>query len=172
MAEKEKPAPPQVAVRDRRILARLANPMGEPSAPIQFKEARLMARWFNKAILADSIWRAKNKGWNLVYEKDLLDTDQVGGYTLNPAGGHIVRGDRGHEVLMCMDRGDYHEIQLAKARWNSRTIGDPMATKKEVVEAASRQLGDEAADFLHRKTKATMNVVDQKEIIRVTPDGE
>ena len=98
----EKKPAPNVALRDRRVLDRLRNPFGEPSAPIQFKDPSRIARWFNAAIIDDKIFRAKNKGWDLVYEKDLVDKDQVGGYTLDPSGGHIVRGDRGREVLMQM----------------------------------------------------------------------
>lgn len=165
-AAEPKPDPaPKVSVRDRRILARLQNPYGEPSAPIRFKEANRIARWFNAAIIEDKIFRAKEKGWNLVYEADLLDKDQLGGYTLDPAGGHVVRGDRGREVLMWMDRQDYQEVQMAKARHNNRHIGDPVAQHRDVVEAASRQLGDEAADFLNRRGGLTGKVIDKKEIL-------
>lgn len=156
---------PKVSIRDRRILARLQNPYDEPSAPIEFKDRSRLARWFNADIIQDKIFRAKYKGWNLVYEDDLVDKDQIGGYTLDPAGGHIVRGDRGREVLMWMHRQDYNDIQMAKAKRNAQNIGDPRAQHKEIVEAAGRQLGDEAAEFLNAKGRLTGGIVDKKEIL-------
>ncbi len=46
---------------------------------------------------------------------------------------------------MSMPRDVYHEIQMAKTKLNLRNVGNPSAMKREVVEAASQQLGDQAA---------------------------
>ena len=99
------------------------------------------------------------------YSATQAEFDQVGGYTLDPSGGHIVRGDRGREVLMQMARQDYDDIQAAKARYNNRHVGDPQAQHRELVEAASRSIGDEGADFLNRTGRLTGQVVDKKERI-------
>src|SRR3990167_2681953 len=107
-AAPDKPAAkvkPRISVLERR----LQNPFGEPSAPVEFKDKTRRGRWFNGALVADKIWRAKNNGWTLVFPDDLEDMDQIGGYTLAPAG-HVTRGERGQEVLMWMHQDDFNQI--------------------------------------------------------------
>ena len=159
------PALPRIAVLERR----LQNPFGEPSAPIDLKDQSLECRWFNAAIMADKIWRAKAKGWTPVRPEDLIDLDQVGGYTKSPEG-FVTRGDRGQEVLMAMPRDWRREIQLAKTRENNRNMGNPNAMKQEIVAAAGDQLGDQAADFLHRRMGVVGQVTDGHERVeRIEP---
>ena len=123
----------------------------------------------NGAIAADKVWRAKQKGWEPVRPEDLVDIDQVGGFTKSPEG-FITRGDRGQEVLMSMPRQWRDQIQMAKTRENLRNMGDPVATKNEIVAAASEKLGDQAADFINRKVGIVGGVRDQHEIIRRDAD--
>jgi hypothetical protein len=162
MAKSETPAEkpkPRISVLDRR----LQNPFGEPSSPVDLKDRRLIARWFNGAIIADKIWRAKQKGWTPVRPDDVVDLDQIGGFTKSPDG-FVARGDRCQEVLMQMPKEDFDLIQMAKTKHNLRNMGNPGAMKAEVVEAAGQQFGDRAADFLN-KSRPVGNVTDQYERI-------
>lgn len=158
---------PRISVLERR----LQNPFGEPSSPVHLKEPGLIARWFNAAIIADKIWRAKQKGWTPVRPEDVVDLDQIGGYTKSPDG-FIARGDRGQEVLMCMPREDFDQIQMAKTRHNNRNMGNPNRQKAELLEAAGKNLGSEAADFLNRRVGPVGDVTDSYERIERTGDDQ
>ena len=159
---------PRVSVLDRR----LNDPFGMPSIPIQFKDSSLLARWFNSAISNDKIWIAKQvQGWNTVTPDMLVDLDQIGGHNISPTG-FITRGERGQEVLMCMPRDAYDQIQMAKTRKNMERMGRSNATKQEVVEAAGAKYGDEAADFLNRHVGPVGGVQDSYERIERKPVEE
>jgi hypothetical protein len=94
----------------------------------------------------------------------IIDMDQIGGHNISPAG-YIVRGERGQEVLMCMPRDAFDQIQMAKTRKNNERMGRSNATKQEVVEAAANKYGDEAADFLNRHVGPVGGVTDSFERI-------
>lgn len=173
MAGRPKKDLPRVTVTDRRIEARLRNPFGSPSVPIQFKDAGKVARWMNDGIIEGKVWNHKTfGGWNLTKPEDLADPEQLGGFSLHPSGGHICRGERHKEVLMWMWKDDYDAITRAKIAANNRDMGNPHAQKTAVVEAASRQLGDEAADFLNRGGGMSGGVTDTIERIERTGDLE
>lgn len=161
--------PPRVSIIDRR----LQNPFGEPSNPIQFKEPGKIARWFNAAIMADKIWRAKNKGWTVVYPAELVDLDQVGGFTPSPDGGYITRGDRGQEVLMWMYQRDFDAIQMAKARANTRNMGNATKNRNEALEAYGQvnAAGAEFVDRQGRRSGPVGGVTDAYERIERTPEA-
>jgi len=161
---------PKVTMRDRRILERLRNPFGQPSGNIQWRDKGRVGRWFNKAIIEDKVWTAKNKGWNLSYPDDIEDLEQLGGFKKSTDGGHIVRGDRENEVLMWMYKDDYDAVQRAKAAHNTRNMGNPVAEQNEIVEAAGRQLGDEAAEFLKKRGGVSAQIVDTKERFHGRPE--
>lgn len=168
MAKETKAAPIRASVIERR----LQNPFGEPSAPIAFKEPGKVARWFNGAIITDKIWRAKNKGWSLVYPKDVGDLDQIGGYNVDPAGGHITRGERGQEVLMWMWQADFDAIQMAKTRENLRNMGNPAKQRSDALEAFG-QVNAGGAEFVDRQGRRSGpigGVMDQYERIERTPE--
>lgn len=167
MAKKPE-TPVRVSVLDRR----LNDPFGEPSIPVQFKDVSLIARWFNGAISTDKIWRAQHvKGWATVTPAMLVDIDQIGGFDLSPAG-YITRGERGHEVLMCMPRAAYDQIQMAKTRKNLANMGDSGRTKAEVVNAAGEKYGDEAASYLNQHVGGVGGVTDMYERIERKPEAE
>ena len=164
------PAAPTDVQRIKILERRLSNPFGQSSAPIDLRDSSLEPRWFNGAISSDKIWRAKRDGWVPVRPEDLLDQDQVGGFTKSPDG-YVTRGDRGQEVLMAMPRVYRRKIEIAKAKANMKNMGDPVATKNEIVGAASDRLGDEAADYLDRKVSVVGGVRDQHEIIHRENDS-
>ena len=143
---------------------RLQNPNGQSTAPIDLRDPALVCRWVNAAISSDKVWRAKNAGWVPVRPEDLADPDQVGGYVKSPDG-FVTRGDRGQELLMSMPRVWRDKIALAKAKENMKNMGDPTATKNDVVAAAADRLGDQAADYLNRKLNVVGGIRDQHEMI-------
>lgn len=153
---------PADILNDPRYRARIENPFGEPSAPIELRDKSRRPRWFNADIMTDKIWRAKAKGWDGVKPEDVVDLDQVGHYVLSPDG-YIARGERGKEILMSIPRSAYEAIEKAKAAYNLRNMGSASKTKNEVVEAAGQQLGDQAATFLSR---SHVNVTDSYERVQ------
>lgn len=139
-----------VLMSDPRYQDRLKNPFNEPSAPIALKDSHLECRWFNASLASDHIWRSKRKGWDQVRPDDVRELEQIGGYNVSPEG-YITRGERGQEILMSMPREVRAAVQLAKTRQNIANMGNPNATKNEVVNAAGKQLGGEAAEYLNRQ---------------------
>jgi hypothetical protein len=159
-----------VLMSDPRYAARLQNPFNEPSAPIELKDPSRECRWFNAALATDHIWRNKRKGWDQVRPGDVKDLEQIGGYNKSPDG-FITRGERGHEVLMSMPKVVRAAIQIEKTKQNLRNVGNPNATKAEVVNAASAKLGDEAASYLDQHIGAVGAVTDTYERVeRVEPE--
>jgi hypothetical protein len=148
-----------VLLSDPRYKARLANPFNEPSAPIDLKDSNRECRWFNAAIATDKIWSAKRKGWDQVRPADVADLEQIGGYNVSPDG-FITRGERGQEVLMSMPRQVRRAVQAAKTRQNIASMGNPNATKRDVVNAAGKQIGSEAAEYLDRHIGPVGDVTD------------
>ena len=118
--------------------------------PIMFRDPTLVGRWFNSLINPDHIWNAKRrKGWQPVTGDMLADSDQLGGLTVNSAG-HIVRGERGQELLMFMDRESFEAIKLAKARESDRRMGSSDKAKDDIAEAAEAELGPGQGDAIRR----------------------
>jgi len=161
-----KPAPevPNIQVLERR----LQHPFGLPSVGITLKTSGWTSRWFNSAILADKIWRAKEGGWVPVKYNELVDPDQAGGTSKSPDG-HVVRGDKGSEVLMKMPTEYWHKLQQAKIEANMAAMR-PGVTKRSVVEAVGNKFGEEAADFVSR-TRLVGDVVDSRERIHADPEA-
>lgn len=162
---------PEALLADPRYRARLQNPYGEPSAPIHLTRPGWRARWFNAAILADKIWRAKAKGWDPVRPEDIVDIQQLGLYALSPDG-HVTRGERGQEVLMMMPQAVYSAIERAKVASNLSDVGNPTRAKAGLLEAAGSQLGDQAADFLSREVRPIAETKDSYERIARVDDEE
>jgi hypothetical protein len=160
-----------VLLSDPRYKARIENPFGQPSAPIELKDASRECRWFNAAIQTDHIWRAKRKGWDQVRLSDVADPEQIGGYVLSTEG-YITRGERGHEILMSMPKVVRAAVQAAKTDANRRHMGNPNAMKKEVVEAAGRAIGSEAADYLNRHIGPVGGVNDTMERVERLVESE
>lgn len=151
-----------VLLADPRYKARIDNPFGQPSSPVDLKDASRECRWFNSAIQTDHIWRNKRKGWDQVRLTDVVDPEQIGGYALSPEG-FITRGERGYEILMSMPKQVRMLIQAAKTRQNLANMGNPNAVKNEVVQAAGQKLGSEAAEYLHDHIGPVGGVTDSYE---------
>lgn len=180
--EKKKPGPkpkPRVEVSerasqqdletllsDKRYRARLSDPFGAPSSPIELKDTSKECRWFNASIRNDHIWQKKQGGWDQVTPADVVDLEQLGGYTVSVEG-FIVRGERGNEILMSMPKVVVRAIAMRKAEINQR-LGRAEVQRSASIEALGKT-DDQGADFL-RKAARRFDVIDTKERILVTPD--
>lgn len=145
---------PRVEVLQRR----LQTPFGAPSSKVRLKEADWDARWFNAAIAADHIWRAKEQGWQGVRPAELADPDQIGGFAVSPDG-FVTRGDKGQELLMKLPSDWRQQIQQKKTEQNTKNMR-PGAMKREVAEAAGRHLGDQAGEFVQKSVSVVGDVRD------------
>src|SRR5262245_37856528 len=119
------------------------DPFGATSQPIHLKDPRLVPHWFNKDKYPDAIVRHKRDGWRPVLMSDVVDTDELGEHSLS-VDGFIVRGERGNEILMCMPEEYVKRIAMAKQRENIRRMGNPNATRAEVIEAYGKKNPDNA----------------------------
>ena len=153
---------------DPRYKARLSQPFGETSQPIALVDSSKECHWFNAAIQNDHIWQKKRGGWDNVRPEDVVDTEQIGGFAVD-ASGHIVRGERGQEVLMSMPKVVIRAIAMKKAEIN-KNLGRADKQRAGAIESLG-QRDPEGADFL-QKAARRFDVNDSYERIEVTPDGE
>lgn len=159
-------ARPHISVIERR----LQNPFGIRSVPIELKEKGWTVRSFNNAIRPNKVWEAKQLGWQAIGKDEPADVEQMAGFKW--ADGYWVMGERQQEVLLKMRTEDYKKIQWAKSDKNIQMMKSPGASKRDVVEAAGRSLGDQAAEFIQRDVQIVGNVRDSKEIIGYEPGIE
>jgi hypothetical protein len=146
----------KVTVRERSeiVKRRLANPLGQPSVSIPLREPeRWTLRVANSNAHAGRIAEMVTKGWAFVTAEDVAGTITDHGYELRD--GRIVRGHRGEEVLMKMEREDFRDIQKAKAAQNiTSTFGAKQMKDAILARAEKEDDGDRGADFLNRSLKA------------------
>lgn len=147
MTERNSQTDMDVLLSDPRYKARIDNPFGQPSSPIELRDDSKEARWFNAAIQTDHIWRNKRKGWDQVKLEDVRDPEQIGGYILSPEG-YVTRGERGQEILMCMPKAVRKAVAAAKIAHNNRSLAQPNVAKSEMTEAVGNQFGDQGASFV------------------------
>lgn len=150
-------AKPKIEVLQRR----LQSPFGTPASQVRFTEGGWEARWFNAAIAADHIWRAKEQGWQGVRPAELADPEQIGGFSESPDG-FVVRGEKGQELLMKLPTDWRKQIQARKTEQNTRNMR-PGVMKREVAEAAGKTLGDQAGQFVNDNVRVVGDVTDKVE---------
>ena len=160
----------QIPAPDLTIIERgLKNVFGLPSTEIALKDRQFVTHWVNTGIGGDQLGKYLDAGYLKVRPEYLADPDRVA-FTVSPEG-YVVRGNRGEELLMYTLKDAYHQRQLEKSRRNQAGMRSS-ATRNEVVEAAGKQLGDEAADFLQRKGGVVGGVRDTFERIERRDEGE
>ncbi len=157
----------RVSVLERR----LQNPFGEPSAPVRLKDPSLIARWFNSSIRPDQFWRAKELGWTGVTPEQIADLQQIGHHVVSPDG-YVARGERANEVLMCMPKDDYKQIQVAKTKKNLQDMKDFDKEKQQALNAFAKQHGGTAAEFVNDRMTPIGGVRTTLERIQVSEEAE
>jgi hypothetical protein len=140
----KKAAVPQVTVLERR----LQNPFGDSSPAVALKAPGWVVHVINTTLKPGRYHDVvRNKGWVPVLPEDLDGAAEDYGFDVRD--GRIVRGERGHEVLMKMPATDYQQIQMAKDRVNRAQVS-PRRMKAAVIEQAAGQYSDQAAAYLEQ----------------------
>ena len=167
---KEKPQPevpqapveiplPRVEVLDRA----LQSPFGVSAPEIKLKNPGLICRWCNTELgNGAQLFKTSEAGYLKVKPEYLADPETFQ-FNVSPDG-YVVRGVRGQEILM------YTTVEHAKQRAAikvSENLRRMRQTKTEMVEAAGKQLGDQAADYLNRTGRAVGHIEDSYERLRV-----
>ena len=141
----------------------------QSSKPIPLAEPdRWTVRIANSQISEGHIYDLQSeKGWVYASAADLaVAPHEVG---LTERDGRLVRGDKGSEVLMKMERADYAAVQKLKDQTNRVQTFGQKATKAAIMNAASAGLGDQGASFLQRAVPNSLEVRDSRVL---EPDGE
>ena len=152
VTERKKPGPksklPKVSVLDRRM----QNPFGSGSIPITLKTpGQWEVRWVYSKLRAGHVFdMTHNKGWVFVEADELFGSPDE--YGMMEKDRRLVRGDHGEEVLMKMPKADFDKIQLRKAEFNSRSLGQK-AMQESVAQAAAREHGAQAGDAVYNAFK-------------------
>lgn len=148
----------------------LQNVFGLPSAEVRLKDHAMITHWCNTALSGSQLGKYLDAGYLKVRPEMLEDTDRVA-FTISPEG-YVTRGQRHEEILLYTLKDYYWKRQAKKADENRRMM-NPTATKAQVVEAAGRQLGEEAADYLNRTHSGPVgSVTDKYERIERTQGNE
>ncbi len=146
-----KKRPPRISVLERR----LQNPFGDGSPPIKLKDPGWVVHVINGNLRQGRYHDVvRNKGWVPVEPGEIDGAPEDFGFDVKE--GRVVRGPRGEEVLMKMPAEDYREIQMAKDAHNRR-LTHPTQVKADISQAAAKELGDRAGDYLDRAI-TTVNV--------------
>jgi hypothetical protein len=160
----DQPEALRVSVLERR----LQNPFGMPAAPVRLRDKTMFPRWFNNSLQHDRFYIAGENGWKGVKPEDVIDLKQIGSYSQSPEG-WVCRGERGQEVLMCIERDFWNRLQLAKTRKNLELMRDTTGEQNRALEAASKKLGPQVAEQMEA-VKRVMNVTDNYERIEKLPE--
>lgn len=94
-------------------------------------------------------YQMKEGGWKPLLPEDLGCSVEESGFRKSPDG-YLVRGPQGKEMAFKMAKEDYRQLEAAKTRANMRGIGSASKAKADIAEAASGQLGDEAATYISK----------------------
>lgn len=137
--------------RNAALARRLSgNPFGGGTKALPLKEPH---RWHtylaNTFVDENAFYAMKEMGWVPLTADDLACSVEESGLRLSPQG-YLVRGAEGREMMFKMAAEDYRLLTQAKSDANLRSIGSASRTRSDIAEAASSQLGDEAASYLSK----------------------
>ncbi len=100
------------------------------------------------------------KGWEFAEVADLaVDPIEVG---FREQDGRLVRGEKGQDVLLKMAKKDYAAVVKMKDRDNHTNTFTDKAIKQTIINAASKDLGDQGASTLDGALKS-VQVTDSRE---------
>jgi hypothetical protein len=133
---------------------RFVNPGAQPSSPIGISMPGMVVRWINTAIEGRYHRAVYEQGWQPVPVKLLQDPASIPDLFKHPHG-IVCRGERGKEVLMMMPKQVFDKIQRRKAELNIKSLRN---IRSEMAEAAGRQFGAEAGDFIHSGSTGDGNI--------------
>lgn len=177
MAKKDLVPPPEPAVDLESLIPTprvevlergLANVFGLPSAPIRLKRPEMVTHWCNTAISGHQLTKYLEAGYLKVRPEMLESPDQVP-HSVSPDG-YVTQGVR-HEIILLYTLASHaKDRQRQKVKKNLESM-NPHVAKRDVVEAASQHLGDEAASYLDKRGGPIGQVTDTREIRQRLPEG-
>ena len=152
---------PTISVIERRLQGAAADVFRTSSRPIPLKEPdRWEVRWTNTDISPDHLYnRLHHGGW--VYatvEMLTVHPDELGAMV---QGDRIVKGVRGAEVLVVMEKADYRRLVDKKAEINIRDTFGKKKIKEAMVAQTAVAHGPEAAEFI-AKSVTDMRITDRR----------
>lgn len=147
----------------------LANVFGLPSTEVQLKDPDMVTHWCNTAISGNQLGKYLDAGYLKVRPEMLADQDRVA-FQVSPDG-YVTNGPRHQEILLYTLKSWYLKRQQRKSELNRKSMM-PGGLKREVVEAAAQQFGDQAASYLDQRSGPVGDVRDSLERIAVRPGEE
>lgn len=155
---------PDVDVVDRG----LQNPFGMPSTDVEFIEGGFVGRWVNTELKGGAQFRAALEAGYLQCPVEYLKHPEFVTHKKSVEG-YVVRGEREKEVLMYTTIENLKKRTRKKQEENLRRMSDPNRSAADAVEAASRHIGDEAAEYLHQHSRPVGRVTDSYERVEQVP---
>lgn len=148
-ADGAKNAHAELARRNPALARRLAgSPFGAGNKALPLKEPGRWATYLENTYANDSAFiDMRAKGWEPMTADDLACAPSDVGFRVS-VDGYLVRGKEGQEMLFKMTVEDHALMTDAKTAANMKGIGSRKKIQADIAEAASGQLGDEAADYL------------------------
>jgi len=149
-AESAQSVAAELARRNPALARRLkGSPFGQGSRAVPMKEPGRWHTYIANTYADESAFlRMKENGWVAVTTDDLACTVEESGFRKSPDG-YLVRGPQGQEMLWKMSVEDHRLLTQAKTEANLKGIGSAKKIKADMAEAASGQLGDEAAEYIN-----------------------
>lgn len=147
------------------VLARrlAGNVFGHAEFKVPLREPeKWYTRWENTLVNPQQHYEmVHNLGYVPVTEDDLLVSAVEAGVELTPDK-KVCRGSGAMlEILYKMPREDRRELEMAQTEHNNRIIGkgSQKGTRNAIAQAASAQLGDEAASFLNSMPGSVVDTI-------------
>lgn len=144
--EKVKADPKKAAIWERRFV----NPGPESSRPVELKEKGWTTRWVNTQLPGRFHQAVSVLGYEPVHKDELEHSLDLLGYE-DRGDGTVRRGEKGIEVLMKIPTTVFKRIQQRKGEL---TLKNLKRTKEHMAQAAAKQFGDRAGDFVAGATGA------------------
>ncbi len=139
---------PDISVLEKRLSG--GSPFGTESVQIPLREPGWTCYVANGLRTDTRLWEMVHvKGWIPVKTSDLACKAADFGFTVT-SDGTLCRGPKGQEVVFKMPTADYQRLAAHKTAANNKAIGSSQRTKAELVSAAEKQFGDEAASYISR----------------------
>lgn len=146
------PQKKKISVIERRLKSGSAFAVGSRDIPL-VNPKRWTLRVVNSQVRDGHLYAMiGEKGWDYAAAEDLaVDPIEVGFHVQD---GRIVRGDKGQEVLLKMERSDYQQVVAMKDQQNKENTFSSKAVKQTMVSAVGGEFGDQGANFINNAIKS------------------
>jgi hypothetical protein len=152
-----------ISVVDRRLQS--GSMFASLSRPMPLVEPNKWETHITNSQISDQrLWEMTEvKGWEYLTPQDLAVEPSAIGY--REQDGRVVRGEKGHEVLMKMTIPDWKRVQKKKDEDVRRDTYGKDAAKRSILAAAGREPGGaNGAEFLERSLNR-IKITDTRESV-------